>query len=554
MSLCIFMLDICISIHYNSTCSFCKSLEGRSYKMKSLKMKSLIALVVALVLCMSSSAMACTAIYVGSSLTDDGSTIFARSEDYSNSYAKLFYVSPAGNHKAGEVYNGCYGFTYTFTHDSYSYTAFSDDNGEAVEFVCPDCGSTHKHTPYEAGGTNEMGVTVSATETLGCSEALEEADPYNWETGIEEAEIPTVLLSEAATAKEAVELLLSIYDSVGCQGGSGIFIADHSETWYIENTTGTQYIALKLNANLAFAVPNQSVIGLIDLDDTENVIASENLIAVAQKAGTYVGDAEANTIDYVASYNAEQVANSRMISALKHFNAAASEEPANSDYTLSNVDAEGNIVPLYSNIELDRTFSIQDVVGYYNIDGIGKNGNTEIHIFQTYAEDSLTDTIEWVALDHGCFNVFVPYYPMLTTDTYEAYKVSTVGATFTEEEPTEGIYYAATTRKRNEAGERITVEGFKVLPENWADSYYWTFDALSNLAESGKLTDEQLKNIDDTLTMMQDGCYTYAAQLKDLVSKAATTEEAAKIATEFSGELAGMVHTTTVELVNGLIK
>ena len=70
--------------------------------MKSLKMKSLIALVVALVMLMSSSAMACTAIYVGSGLTADGSTMFARSEDISNSYNKLFYFAPAGTHKAGD--------------------------------------------------------------------------------------------------------------------------------------------------------------------------------------------------------------------------------------------------------------------------------------------------------------------------------------------------------------------------------------------------------------------------------------------------------------------
>lgn len=64
-----------------------------------------------------------------------------------------------------------------------------------------------------------MGVSVSATETIGCSDALYEVDPYTDE-GIEEAEITTVLLSESATAKEAVELLLSIYDSVGAAGGS----------------------------------------------------------------------------------------------------------------------------------------------------------------------------------------------------------------------------------------------------------------------------------------------------------------------------------------------
>ena len=515
--------------------------------------KALVALVLALVLCLSSvGGMACTAIYVGSNLTVDGSTMFARSEDISNSYNKLFYFSPAGNHKAGEVYEGCYGFTYTFTKDSYSYTAFSDDNGAAVENYCPDCGGNHKHTPYEAGGTNEMGLSVSATETLGSSDAVAEADPKNYETGIEEAEIPTVLLSECATAKEALDLLTSIYDEVGCQGGSGIFIADHNETWYIENTTGTAYIAVKLTADMAFAVPNQSVIGLIDLDDTENVVASANLIEVAKAAGTYVGDEEANTIDYVASYNGDQVANGRMISAMAHFNAEASAEPTFADYSISNVDAEGNIVPMYTNIVLDRTFSIEDMVGYYDIDGIGSTSNLEIHIFQTYKQDDVVDTIEWVAMDDGCYNVFVPYFPMLTTDTYEAYQLSTLPATFSQEEPTEGVYYPTTARIRNEAGERVTVAGFKSFPENWADSYYWTFDALSNLCRTSA-TEEEILNVEATLAKLQSDCYDSLEAMKLEIAAAENNEAAAAIATELSMNTAKNVHAAVVELVNGLI-
>ena len=511
--------------------------------------KSLVAIVLALVLCLSSvSGMACTAIYVGSALTEDGSTMFARSEDISNSMNKVFYVSPAGAHKAGEVYQGCYGFTYTFTKDSYSYTAFSDDNGAGVEGVCPDCGGEHAHTPYQAAGTNEMGLTVTATETLGSAEAVAEADPKNYETGIEEAEIPTVLLSECATAKEAVALLTSIYDTVGCQGGSGIFIGDHTETWYIENVTGTAYIAVKLTPDMAFAVPNQSVIGLIDLDDTENVIASANLIEVAKTAGTYVGDEEANTIDYVASYNGDQVANARMVSAMAHFNAGASAEPTFADYTISNVDAEGNIVPMYTNIELDRTFTVDDIVKYYDIEGIGSASNLEIHIFQTFAEDSVTDTVEWVAMDCGLYNVFVPYYPMLTTDTYEGYQLSTATAVFTQEEPTEGVYYPTTARIRNEEGERVTVEGFKSFPENWADSYYWTFDALSNLCMNGA-TEEEILTVEAELAKLQSDCYDAYAALQT----AAAGEDASAACTKISMDTAAAVHTAVVGLVNGLI-
>ena len=519
--------------------------------MGSAKLKVLLCMAVALVMCFSSvGAMACTAIYVGSDLTEDGTTMFARSEDISNSYNKLFYVSPAGNHTAGEEYSGCYGFTYTFTHDSYSYTAFRDDNGDAVEGVCPDCGGTHKHTPYEAAGTNEMGLSVSATETIGGSDAVYELDPYT-DTVIEEAEIVTVLLSEAATAKEAVDLLLNIYDTVGCSGGAGLFIADNTETWYIENVTGHQYLALKLSDSMVFAQPNMSIIGLIDLDDTENVIASENLIGLAQQAGTYVGDEEANTIDYVASYNADQSANSRMVSALKYFNAEASDEPATSDYTISNVDAEGNIVPMYTNITLDHAYTIEDVVGYYHIDGIASSRNLETHIFQIFPEDGATDTVEWVAMDDAGYSVFVPYYPMLTTDTYAAYQVSTLPSDFSEEEPAEGLYYASTTTVRTEEG-RETVEGFCILPEDWADSMYWSLDALSNLILSGGASEEQIAEVNAALSEAQQACYDAFAEMQAAVSEAADEAAAQEAATSISEEAAANVHAVAVELVNGL--
>ncbi|MCC8357373.1 MAG: C69 family dipeptidase, partial [Oscillospiraceae bacterium] len=168
------------------------------------------------------SASACASIFVGSDLTEDGSTLIARSEDMSNSVDKLFYVSEAGAHAEGDVYYGCYGFVYTFTKDSYSYTAFRDDNGDGVDGVCPDCGSTEEgHVPYEEAGTNEMGLSITATETLFSNSAIAEVDPLV-DDGIAESEMTTILLSECATAREAVELLLSIYDTAGTSEANGL--------------------------------------------------------------------------------------------------------------------------------------------------------------------------------------------------------------------------------------------------------------------------------------------------------------------------------------------
>lgn len=480
------------------------------------------------------SASACTMIYAGSDLTADGGTYFARSEDIMNSYNKVFYVSPAGNHKAGDAYEGCYGFSYTFTHDSYEYTAFRDDN---LSGVCPDCGESHDHTPYEAAGTNEMGVTVTATVTLGANEAMSAADPKPDE-GIEEAEITTVLLSEAKTAREGLEILMDIYDSVGASGGSGIIIADQTETWYIENCSGTQYVAMKLPSDMVFVSPNMCAIGEIDLDD-ENIIASDALIETAVKAGTFVGDAEENVIDYRASY-ARLSVNSRMIDGINYLNSGykyTSETITDDDFTISNVK-DGKIVGLYTNITPDRTLTTKDLVDFYKVSGIGNASNLEYHLFQIYPEGTPeTATVEWVGMDHGAYGVMVPYYPMLTTDVYEGYKVGTDSAAYVTDVPESGVYYPTTRRG---------VACYRVLPEGWEKSYYWCFDAVSNYLISVDGSQEQL--VLDTYADLQSDIYDGFAQMQKAAAETKDLDKLSAIVTDASADMAKDAHQTALEL------
>ena len=510
--------------------------------------KRLIGLILILTVCLSATgALGCTSIYIGSEVSASGAVIFARSEDYSNSQNKLFYVSAAGNHAAGEEYAGCYGFKWTFTHDSYGYTAFSDDNGAGVDYVCPDCGGTHAHTPYEAAGTNEKGVSVTATETIGGLEETENADPFEDE-GIEEAEIVTVLLSEAASAKEALELLTGIYDTQGANAGSGIFIGDAQETWYIENVTGHQYIAVKLSADMVMTEPNMSVIGLIDLDDTENVCASDGLIAVAKEAGTYVGSEEDNTIDYVGSYNGGSVPNARMVNALKYLDPAyadleADQIDAAASYLVSNVK-DGEIVPMYTGITPGRKLDIGDVQGYYHISNIGQVRNLETHIFEI-SDGSAAGTVEWVCMNDAALGLFVPYYPMLTTDVEASYKLSTAEAEFVTEEPGEGMYYPATVNRRVN-GERVAVDGFMVLPENWQDSMYWVWDALSNTVMYCGPDEAAAQDVYDRI-------YAKQAEINEAFAAfAAAFDGSAEAATAFSMEWAEKVFAFGLEICAGL--
>ena len=503
------------------------------------------ALTATLLLCVIS-ASACTMVYVGSDLTDDGSSFMARSEDYSNGYNKIAYVNQHGKYAAGSVYEGCYGFTHTFTHDSYAYTATSDDNTSGV---CPDCGQTHPHTPMEEVGSNEKGVSVSAMVTLSPNGAVVNADPME-DFGICESDMATILLSEASSAKEGVELLLNIFNTVGAGEPSGVLIGDQNEIWYVENFTGHTYTAVKLSSDMITMNPNMGAIGLVDLDDTDNVLSSANLIEVAKQAGTYEGSETENTIDVYKSYcaYANGSPNTRLVNGLNYFLASdtlSASTIAPEDFTISNVE-NGKVVSLYTNIQNKLgKIGIHDMVDYYKVDDIANIGNLEWHIFQIQSADAPeTGTIEWLAMEHGQYSVAIPYFPSLTTDMYDGYKFGGEEATTTDTAPADpyGTY----------AFSSYWGSGYVVLPEGWENGYYWTVDALSNYALSDQCSAEDNALIHSELAKMQQICYDKAGEMKAALAEI-SGEEAKAYATGQSAALAQQAHTLTLELYKHVV-
>lgn len=423
---------------------------------------------------------------------------------------------------------------------------------------------------YTEFGTNEKGVSVSATETLYGNEKVTEADPTRdaeWaeankseRTGIEETDIPTIILAEASSAREGVKLLLDIYENYGCVAGSGVFICDKDEVWYVENCSGTQYVAIKLN-NMIFLEPNMAVIGRIDLDD-ENVIASKDLIAVAKKAGTFVGDEAKNIIDFRASYaRISEKMDQRMIDGLNYLNAAYKYDSDalvadNTKFTISNLDASDKLVALYTNIKADRKLDKDDVFGYYKLSSIGKASNQEIEIFQLFKDRPVeTATVGWVGVGNMSYNVFVPYYPMLIDSMYSGYQVSTASAKFTTEKPDTFCTYG-TSWAQDAEGNWQRVSGFKAYPSNWKDSYYFTFEGLGGyIANADKITGKPLKAeakayVADQLAALQQELY------KDFVTtdQLAKVDDARALATENGKTMAEKAHKLGVELVEYITK
>ena len=431
--------------------------------------------------------------------------------------------------------------------------------------------SRRRSYSYTEFGTNEKGVSVSATETLYGNEKVTEADPYRdaeWaeankseRIGIEETDIPTIILAEASSAREGVKLLLDIYENYGCVYASGVFICDKDEVWYIENCSGTQYVAIKLNDNMIFLEPNMAVIGRVDLDD-ENVIASKDLIAVAKKAGTFVGDEAKNIIDFRASYaRISEKMDQRMIDGLNYLNATYKYDSDtlvadNTKFTISNLDASDKLVALYTNIKADRKLDKDDVFGYYKLSSIGKASNQEIEIFQLFKDRPVeTATVGWVGVGNMSYNVFVPYYPMLIDSMYSGYQVSTASAKFTTEKPDTFCTYG-TSWAQDAEGNWQRVSGFKAYPSNWKDSYYFTFEGLGGyIANADKITGKPLKAeakayVTDKLAALQQELYKGFVTTDQL----AKASDARALATENGKTMAEKAHKLGVELVEYITK
>lgn len=530
--------------------------------MKKFSLKKLVtavAVTTSLVAAATISASACTTIYVGAEKTVEKTPFVARTEDYGWNYNKQWFVMPEGKWAKGDTFLGCPGygeFEWKFTHDSYRFTYFTNDQYQGT---CPECGQENAtHPSYTEFGTNEKGVSVSATETIYGNDAIggntkqniTGVDPFvkvkvDGKVGIEETDIPTIILSEADSAKAGVDLLLNIYKDYGAYFASGVFICDQNETWYIENCSGTQYVAIKVPDDMIFLEPNMAVIGRVDLDD-KNIIASDKLIEMAQKGGTFVGDADKNIIDFRASYAGRlDRVDQRMVDGLnylnKNYNYTAEQLLAdNTRFTISNVNDKDEQVGLYTNIKADRTLDKNDVFGYYKLSSIGKPSNQDIEIFQLFKDkDITTGTVGWVGVGNMSNNVFVPYYPMLLTDSkdmYEGYQATLPAVQKVADRPADANAFFVNDKKG----------GFAVYPEGWRNSYYFSFEGLGGyIADAEAITGTAVSAADKQY--VQDKMTALQNEFNETFAKVEL-----KNATETSRQMAAKAHATALAMIDYL--
>lgn len=386
-------------------------------------------------------AKACTSYYVGSDLTEDGSTLFGRTEDTGDYHSKVFDVIDSKDVPENGMWvdeDGGTAFTAPYKEGltkTYRYTASRDGaKGDGL---------------FGEVGINEKGVSMSATTTADSNgkATAEGVDKFVGNTGLSEENYVDYVLCQASTAREGVEILAKAIDTYGVwKDTDGMFIGDKDEVWYMETLSGHQYCAIKMPSDKAAIIPNCLVIGDVDLDDTENVIASENVKKLAEDHGFYV---EAETNQNVNDINIKKTYGP------VGYSSGNADRIRGGQYVLTGEDNTAIYSDTYQDIFFDIPSKEVTVEKLYQLAGtqyeeyeanginfedgrkdasgekirddirvIGTNRSQECHILQIRSDmPAELATVEWLSMSSAAYSPMVPFYGALLTDVAEPYKV-----------------------------------------------------------------------------------------------------------------------------------
>ncbi|CAB3698609.1 C69 family dipeptidase [Trinickia soli] len=370
-------------------------------------MKKIVALCLALSVGAQAS-MACTTIIVGRNATNDGSILVARSVDGVSGNVAVDYVyhPPRRNGYLlrSQLENR---FWYQMPANLMGYTGSPDHRTNG--------------TGFEESGFNDVGVGVSATETIFSNEATLKVDPYATDDGIVEEVIPTIILPQAKSARDGVQMLGQLIERYGSAEGFGVAFVDKREAWYLENAGGHEWLAQRIPDDSYFVSANQSRLGVVDLNDRQNVLSSPRLAQWAAQHGLY-GAKRGQAFNFReifgrdeqkdAGYNYPRVEylQGRYTHALAGVQQTANRFPtfARPDHLLSVAEIENSLQNHFQGTAHDP---------YGRVDPAATT--RPISVFRTYQSHVLQTranlpapiaNVEYLSLGMSALSVYVPFY------------------------------------------------------------------------------------------------------------------------------------------------
>lgn len=380
-------------------------------------------------------AFACTGIYVGSSLTDDGSFYIGRSEDYGKRYRKVFGVEQA-TENSGKTYSNAAegrGFSRPYPEKTYRYTYVRD----SANYWGGDT------TAYAEAGANELGVSMSATVTTDYNAGAKAADPL-LDSGLAEYNLGSIILGESTSARQGCENIGKIVDEYGAGECFHTFIADTDGAWMFASLSGHQWIAFKLDSSVVSVDPNMGSLQYkVDLNDSENVLHSSDIKSLPEEKGfaRYFDDGSLNVAATYGPADDGAGQYTRLMIGTQYFNkgyAKSLEATLADDGEVTMIkDPQYTFKPERSNYALNdvlRSLAARGEGGEFDANAnsalypVGNEYQAECHFFQVRSGlPADIATVEWLALSRAEFSIYLPSYASLLTEAADTYADGDVG-------------------------------------------------------------------------------------------------------------------------------
>ncbi len=226
----------------------------------------------------------CTTVLVGQNMTDDGSMIVARSEDWDAMIAKNLEIYEDTTNGPKKFVALDSPFTCELPSKALGYTALAP---------------YHLPGHWGSAGFNSVGVGMSATESIFSNDKVLKVDPLV-ENGVAENSVFNITLPYIHSAREGVERLGSLIEKYGIAEGFGVGFIDNKEVWYLETACGHRWLACRIPNDVYFVTGNQSRFRDYDPKDKKNYLASKDLIEFAEKNKLF--DPKKEKFDFHKSY------------------------------------------------------------------------------------------------------------------------------------------------------------------------------------------------------------------------------------------------------------
>jgi dipeptidase len=350
----------------------------------------------------------CTALIAGGGTTEDGSVLYAKTEDDTRDDIDYLWYVPRRSHRPGEVVRLYNGGAIPQVAETYAY--FWDEPPA---------------TQYSSAIVNEWGVAFGSNACSSKEDPVEEVEARGdlVEGGLG-FELRMILAERSKTAREAVLLAAELLDSYGYNAsGRNLNIVGPKEAWQLQMVRGKQYVARRVRDDEVALIANTYTIRAVDTNDRDDFVCSPRLVEYAVERGWY--DRREGAFDFAKAYASESshtspVNTDRVWDMARHLDEG---------FPVTWEEARTGVLPV--SVIPDHKLSLADVMAIFRSHCEGTDlyradsTTTSPHVFHTVCNNAThrttivqqrsdmppqVGTVVWRALDRPCASVFVPWY------------------------------------------------------------------------------------------------------------------------------------------------